>query len=184
MYNAKDTDKQAVEPVEKGVLRTQTPAQEDEFVRSLVVRNPLMGEKEIDDFLKKWDKPASSLPVESSITLLEGGKHVSYLPLLGQGTDKFLIALRTFDEEGDGFRYKRVYATGSLDFYNAHKQSLTYWLSVAGRQPVKVHAVTSEDSLWTGTTADIAAIVPYKEAVTALSKRRASVLRGYRGRRL
>lgn len=181
MYNAKEKDKQAVEPIGEGVLRTQTMTQEDEFVRSLVVRHPIMDEKEIDDFLKKWDKPVSSLPTEGSITLSEEGKHVSYLPLLGNGEDKFLIALRTF--EGDGIRYQRVYAVGDLSFYGKHKDSITYWLSVAARQPVMVHAVTEDGKFWTGTTAEIAAIVPFKEKV-APSKSGKYAMRGYRGRRV
>jgi hypothetical protein len=180
MYNAKEKDKQAVEPIGEGVLRTQTMTQEDEFVRSLVVQHPLMDEKEIDEFLKKWDKPTSSLPTEGSITLLEEGKHVNYLPLLGTGEDKFLIALRSF--EGSSFRYQRVYARGDRGFFNAHKDSIVYWLSVAARQPVRVHAVTDDGKFWTGTTAEIASIVPFKEKVTKVKRWR--TMRGYRGRRL
>ena len=179
MYNAKDKQKQAVEPIGDGVLRTQTMTQEDEFVRSLVVRNPLMYEKEIDEFLTKWNKPVSSLPTVGSLTLLEDGKHVSYLPLLGTGEDKFLIALRSF--EGSSFRYQRVYARGDLGFFSAHKDSIIYWLSVAARQPVRVHAVTDDGKFWTGTTAEIAAIVPFKEKVAKVKR---WGMRGYKGRRL
>ena len=164
-YNCEE---QVVEPLSEGKLRVQMASQEDEFVRSLVIRNPPMKPNEVQDFLDRWVEQGKSQVVVACQNLYY--KKPLDTVILPRGRGKAMVALRTgTPTEDGGLRFDRlVVSLDPLDWLLV-KDNLTLALSLAGDEesPVKYLACASEDrkSIKYLPLKDVAAIAPFEEKV-------------------
>lgn len=156
---------ETLNPLEDGVLRTQNQEQEDEFVRSLAVRNPPLKENEIEDYLTR-NPERKYLVNESTLS----GHDLSPFAVFKLGKDPFLVALRTAKPVGkDGLVYDRLYVLGDLKWYQENKAALSDLMSLGQKHDTYRGLAFYTDSethtyrIVMKNIKDIAAIIPFKE---------------------
>ena len=169
-YNCEE---QVVEPLSEGKLRVQMASQEDEFVRSLVIRNPPLKPNEVQDFLDRWIEQAKNTKVEPCAEIY-CDKPFDTL-LLPYGDGKAIVALRTGQPSEDGgIRYDRKVISIDSEEYAKLKEDLCFCISLGNikdmETPDNLGVFTEKGKVEFLPFKDVAAIAPFEEKVAERNK--------------
>lgn len=164
-YNCEE---QVVEPLSEGKLRVQMASQEDEFVRSLVIRNPPMKPNEVKDFLNRWIEQGKKTEVEPCADIYCDKPFDTLLIPYGEG--KAILALRTGQPAEDGgIRYDRKVINIDSEEYAKLKDDLCLCISLGHvkdiETPDKLGVFTEKGKIDFIPFTRVAAIAPFVEKV-------------------